>query len=51
LPLFTILKAIVASGHVACNVQGGRPGITWLPKPFDLATLVEAVRQCLDQNP
>ncbi len=45
------LKVIVASGHVACNVQGGRPGITWLPKPFDLATLAEAVRICLDQNP
>jgi FixJ family two-component response regulator len=45
------LKVIVASGHAAFNLQGARPGITFLPKPFDLAVLAEAVRNCLDQNP
>jgi PAS domain S-box-containing protein len=45
------MKVIVSSGHVAFNVQGARPGITLLPKPFELAALAEAVRNCLDPIP
>jgi CheY-like chemotaxis protein len=45
------LKIIISSGYSDETWQDGAPtgqGMIFLPKPFQLATLAEAVRECLD---
>ena len=45
------LKSIISSGYSADIVQGDvlrRPGVVYLPKPYETRTLAKVVRQCLD---
>ena len=45
------LKIIISSGYSDETWQHGAPtgqGVIFLPKPYQLATLAEAVRECLD---
>jgi PAS domain S-box-containing protein len=47
------LKVIISSGYSAEIVQAGvpnRPGVVYLPKPYDTTTLARAVRACLDRT-
>ncbi len=47
------LKAIISSGYSADIVRAGvpdRPGIVYLPKPYDVPTLGRAIRDCLDRK-
>ena len=47
------LKAIVASGYSSEMVQAGaptKPGVVYLPKPFDLRVLAAVVREILDEG-
>lgn len=46
------LRVIISSGYSAEIVQAGvpnRPGVVYLPKPYDTTTLAKAVRACLDR--
>ncbi len=46
------LRVIISSGYSAEIVQAGvpnRPGVVYLPKPYDTTTLAKAVRTCLDR--
>ena len=45
------LKTIISSGYSSEMVQSGaptRPGLAYLPKPYEAKALAQAVRQCLD---
>jgi CheY-like chemotaxis protein len=45
------LKVIISSGYSQETWQHGAPteqGMIFLPKPYQLSTLAEAVRECLD---
>jgi len=47
------LRVIISSGYTAEMVRAGvpdKPGIIYLPKPYDLVKLAEAVRKCLDHR-
>jgi hypothetical protein len=47
------LLAIISSGYSAEILQAGildRPGVVYLPKPYDIATLAKTMRSCLDRN-
>lgn len=47
------LKVIISSGYTAEMVRAGvpdKPGLIYLPKPYDLLKLAEVVRKCLDQK-
>lgn len=47
------LKAIISSGYSAEIVQAGvpnRPGVIYLPKPYEAKILAKVVRDCLDQK-
>jgi CheY-like chemotaxis protein len=47
------LKVIISSGYSAEIVQAGvpnRPGVVYLPKPYDTTTLARAVRAYLDRT-
>lgn len=47
------LKAIISSGYSAEIAQAGvpsRPGVDYLPKPYEAKTLAAAVRSCLDRK-
>ncbi len=48
------LRAIISSGYSAEVVQAGipnRPGLLYLPKPYDARTLATTVRAFLDRKP
>ena len=47
------LKAIISSGYSAEIVQAGvpnKPGLLYLPKPYDSRLLARVVRECLDKE-
>jgi CheY-like chemotaxis protein len=47
------LKAIISSGYTAEMVQAGvpdKPGLYYLPKPYEVKKLAETVRRCLDKQ-
>ena len=44
------LPAIIASGYVPNQALAARSGVPMLSKPFDTATLLGAVRKCLEPS-
>ena len=48
------LRMIISSGYSAEVVRAGmpaKPGVVYLPKPFDTNTLADVVRRCLERPP
>jgi CheY-like chemotaxis protein len=47
------LKAIISSGYSTEIVQAGvptKPGVVYLPKPYEVKVLAKAVQDCLDHS-
>ena len=44
------VRAIICSGHLQDRAGASRCGIALLAKPFDVKTLLAAVRKCLDES-